>query len=141
MKNKKSNKNKKMFYLLFVIAIILVVLSLCIKFSVPLQTKTISVKFSIDENIGLVVDTDELDFGRVILDSSSVKKINLTNSYKFPVRVKIFISKSLQKFIFSEDEFILEPNENIEVPFNLVISSDEDLGDYSGKILLEFRKL
>ena len=141
MKRKKSEKNKKMFYLLSVIAIILVTLSLCIKFSGPLQTKTISVKFSVGENLGIVIDTDELDFGRVILDSSSVKKINLTNSYEFPVKVNVFISKTLQKFIFSDYEFILEPNESIEVPFNLVISSDEDLGDYSGKILLEFRKL
>ena len=66
MKNKKSNKNKKMIYWLAVIAIILVVFSLCVKFQSPLQTKTVSVKFSVDEKLGLVADTDELDFGRYL---------------------------------------------------------------------------
>ena len=130
-----------MFYLLFVIAIFLVVLSLWIKYSSPLQTKTIGVEFSIDEKLGLVVDTDGLNFGRVILGSSSIKTINLINSYKFPVRVNVLISKNLRKFVFSDDEFILEPNESIEVSFNLVVSPDENLGSYSGEILFEFRKL
>ncbi|MCK5449665.1 hypothetical protein KAI32_02270 [Candidatus Pacearchaeota archaeon] len=140
MKNKKSNKNKKMIYWLAVIAIILVVFSLCVKFQSPLQTKTVSVKFSVDEKLGLVADTDELDFGRVILGSSSIKSINLTNYYNFPVSVRIFISKNLQKFIFSDSEFILELNESINVPFNLIVS-DANFGDYSGEILFEFRKL
>ncbi len=141
MKNGKGSKDKKMFYLLFAVAIFLVVFSLCVKFSAPLQTKTINVKFSVGENLGLVAGTDELNFGRVILDSSSEKRINLTNLYKFPVKVNVLISKNLQKFVFSEDEFVLEPDETIEVPFNLIVSSNEDLDNYSGKVLFEFRKL
>lgn len=138
MKNKKSNK---IIYLLSVIAVILVVISLCIKFQSPLQTKTVNVNFSIDESLGLVADTYDLNFGRVIQGSSSVKTINLTNSYNFPVKVNIFISKNLQKFIFSDCEFVLGSNETIEVPFNLVVSSEENLRSYSGEIVFEFRKL
>ncbi|MFH1238238.1 MAG: hypothetical protein V1491_02260 [archaeon] len=140
MKNKK-NDNKKVWYFLLVITILLVVFSVYIKFSGPLQTKTISVKFSIDENLGLVADTDKLNFGRVILDSSSIKLINLTNSYSFPVKVNVLISKNLQNFVFSDYEIILESDEIKQVPFNLIVSSDEDFGNYSGKILFEFRKL
>lgn len=116
-------------------------LSLGIKFSGPLQTKTVDVKFSIGENLGLVADSSELDFGRVISDSSSVKTVNLTNFYKFPVKVSVLISKNLRGFIFSDYGFILKPNETRGVPFNLVISSDENFGSYSGDILFEFRKL
>ena len=141
MKNKKGNKNKKIVYFLFVIAILLVVFSLYFKYYGPLKTETINVKFSIGENLGLVVNTNELDFGRVILDSSSVKKVSLANSYGFTVKVNILISKNLQRFIFSDYELILEPDKVIEVPFNLVIPYNEDMGNYSGKILLEFRKL
>lgn len=126
---------------MLVIVIFLVVSSAYIKYSGPLQTKIINVKFSIDKNLGIIVDTNELNFGRVILDSSSVKKINLTNSYKFPVKVNILISENLKSFIFSDYEFVLEPSEIIEIPFNLIISSDEDFGNYSGDILFEFRKL
>lgn len=137
----KDKKNKTKVYFLLVVVILLVVFSLYIQYTAPLQTKTINVKFSIGKNIGIIADTGELNFGRVILSSSSVKIINLTNFYKFPVRVNILVSKNLENFIFSDYEFLLEPNETIEVPFSLIISSNENLGNYFGDILFEFRKL
>ena len=97
-------------------------------------------KFEVGDKIGITLNASELNFGRLLMGSSSVKNVGVSQAYDFPVDVKIFVSKNFKNFVFSDSEVRILEGETAVVPFTIVIPQDLEDGVYFGRVKFEFYK-
>lgn len=142
MAKAKSKKAKRKInsYLIIGISIVIVIYSLYSIISMPLETKTVDVKFSISDKYGINLNSNELDFGKLVPGSSITRNIDLSNNKDFRVNVKLYASKNIADFIYSNEEIYAESGQTISIPVTLIIPSNSSYGNYSGKIRIEMRK-
>ncbi|MFH1127228.1 MAG: hypothetical protein V1718_03930 [archaeon] len=82
--------------------------------------------------IGFAAQTYELNFGRLPLGGRSTKFIDVSNTFKSPVKIKTIIEGNIKQFIdLSDDEILLEPEKNtqLKITFNSL-----ETGNFSGNI-------
>ncbi len=127
-------------YILLAVSLILIIFSIYLWISRPLESKILNVEFIIDKNIGVNLNSSELNFGKVPIGGSVFKRVIIENNYEFSIKIKIFVSKSISDFILIEKEYVLSPEEKIFVPIILNVPETASFGNYSGKIKFEFRK-
>ena len=77
----------------------------------------------------------------MLAGTSSTKTINFTNQYDFPIKVKVLISPEMEGYLFSQNNFIIQPKETIQHSFLLVLSPDAKKGYYTGLLKLDFFKV
>ena len=136
-------RNKKSKYLIFVLSFILLVLIgiiFYLNFSSPLEIFEFDVKFSVGDEIGIIINGTELNYGTLSHGMSSTKKIKIENTFDFDILAKIYIDRNLEDYVFGEESVVVSSGESIEYLVKLVIPSYAEYGDYTGKIKLEIRK-
>lgn len=134
--------NNTLVYLLLTAAVVLVLLSSFLLFSRQelLQVNEFDVEFQIveEERTAVNINTSLLIFGKTYPGGSGlIRTINITNSYDFPIEVKVFVSENLAGFLKFDSSFFAEKDEQITVPVTLQASTDAEYGNYTGKIRLE----
>lgn len=134
-------QKNKVNLLIIVIVIIILVFSIWTWFQRPIEVKTMEVEFSVGSSAGVNIDTDKLYLGRVTPGSSSSRAVNIENSYDFPVKIKVFVTKSIADYIFLNEEFTIDSNNVTRVPIDLSVPQDIPYGNYTGELRFEFRKL
>tara|TARA_Y100000310_G_C20651598_1_gene799728 strand:+ start:1657 stop:2109 length:453 start_codon:yes stop_codon:yes gene_type:complete len=142
-KQKKKNLNQKKlnFRKINWVFIFLIVIFLIIWFLFqPLDVKKLDIRFEVGERLGVVLDGENLDFGRVLAGSSSVKTVSIENNFDFLIKVEVFVDRRLKDFIFAEPEISIDSGEVINLPINLILPDDIEKGNYSGGLRFEFRK-
>lgn len=140
-----KGRNKYFIYVLFAVTLILIALSLSIiikkSSEKPLQVVEYDIFFVVDEGkVGIDVNNTLLTFGKVMLGGGGKRFVVFDNKYGFPLEVKSFVSENLIGLIGTNSSFIVESGTNVTLPVNLVIPSDFELGNYTGKIRFEMYK-
>ena len=80
-------------------------------------------------------------FGTLQKGSYAFRSLVITNEKCGDCFVNIQIDKSFQNWIYlSEDSFRLRKGEFKEIIVYLVVSDDANLGEYSGKLHIYFKK-
>jgi len=88
---------------------------------------------------GLNGDSDALKFGKVPLDGSATRYLNITTSNN--ALIKIEISGNITRFLsVNENNFILAENTSEMVSFQLEAPNNTTTGNYSGTIKIIFLK-
>jgi hypothetical protein len=99
------------------------------------ETKKLNVKYEIGERAGFNVESENLNFGRLIPGTSGTRSISIYNEHSFPVKSKLTYSDNLEgKLLCNCSSKILLPNETITLPLTLKTSKDEITGNYTGFI-------
>lgn len=131
-------KNKLKLFILIIA--LLFIYSFIMFLNWPIKVETIKVRFIIGESLGVDIGSDELSFGRILKGGEAVRNVLLENSYDYPVLVKVYISKELKDYIYSENNIVIYPEEEVKLPFILKTPKDIEMGNYTGEIKFEFRK-
>jgi hypothetical protein len=139
-KTKQKIKLSKLYILLSIVAIVLVCFSVWDWMCRPLNVITIDAEFIVGDHTGVNLDTDKLYFGMVVPGGSSERAAKIENTYDFPVKIKVFVTKNIADYIFLDRDFIAPPNNITKIPVAVYVPDDLPYGNYTGKIRFEFRK-
>jgi hypothetical protein len=106
------------------------------------EVKIIRTDLEISEVVGIVVDSDNLRFGKIPPRGVGRRKFNLTNEYKYPLKVQVKIAGEIEPFVkISDNLFWLQPGETREVTVKAYVPDDAILGEkYYGKFYVYLRK-
>ncbi len=140
--NEKRYKNKVTSgeLIVIVISLILIAISFYFILSSPLETKTIEARFEVGKSIGFDVNSSGLIFGRLTPGSSASRTVEIENNYEFPIRINILISPELEGYVCAEPKYVLDAGELKKISFSASVPEDAKSGNYTGKVLFEFRK-
>ena len=88
-----------------------------------IEEKIYDIKAEIGEKVGVLIDAETIDFGRVPQDGASQKELTIGNSHDEDVKVVITVFgevKDKDMIIVSPNNFILKPGESkvVYVQFN-----------------------
>ncbi len=127
---------------IYIVVFVLVVVLLFLIFfrNSKVDERFLDVTFSVDNKLGMKINTSSLDFGIVPAGAAITKKVVLDNGFEFPVKVKVFVDKEIEDYVFSENDFIILSGESKKVEFVLSLPQDTVKGEYSGKIKMSFYK-
>ena len=82
---------------------------------------------------GFDVNKTALTFGKIPLGSTSKRSFVVSNDYNFPIKVKIKKEGNIAKFIhFSEDDFILDIEEEKEISILAIPEENMEHKEYHG---------
>ena len=144
---KKEEKEVRKFLLYKSILILVIVILVIFLISIflfirrPLEVRTLDVSFTVAENPGFDLSTSSLTFGKIQPAGYSSRRVTLSNYNEFPVRVDVYLSKSIADVIRTEPSIVVEPNNSTTVAIGLQIPNDMEKGNYSGRIAFRFYRL
>ncbi|MGV8142005.1 MAG: hypothetical protein ACP5NS_00015 [Candidatus Pacearchaeota archaeon] len=120
---------------IFSVIVFLFSLTFLYYFITPLDSFELysNVNISEEASIGFDLNSSALTFGVVSQYGASLRKITLTNSHDFPIRVKISSSGKISEILDYPPREYISPNSNISIPIT-VYSGDNPAGLYEGKI-------
>ncbi len=127
--------------LILIVSLFLICFSFYLWFSRPLEVRVLDVGFIVGNKMGFDLNSSSLTFGIVLPGSAGVKTVLIENNYDFPVKLRVLVSKELGDFIFSDSEIIILSKGVVPVDFTLILPAEIALGNYSGKLMFEFRKV
>lgn len=140
--SKKKIRKRKTFLknVVFVFSIILLISGFFLVFRnfmlVDIQTYKMDVV--VDNNVtGFNLDQDALHFGRVRPKGRIERGLVIKNTQS-KRRVVVETSGEFSEWLSYQKSFILEPEEEKEIPFTLVVPEDAVEKDYAGEIKLFF---
>jgi hypothetical protein len=106
----------------------------------PLETRTLDVHFIIGNTPGFDVNSSALVFGRIPPKGSSSRKVVIQNTYEFPIKVSIFVSRDLSSYFIFEDIHYIEPGMAKDIWFNVAIPNNASEGEFRGKALFKITR-
>jgi hypothetical protein len=106
----------------------------------PLEKKSIGVRFMVGENPGFDLNASEVIFGRVPPGGGSSRNMIMRNDHSFTIKVRTFVSSDISSFVNVESGFFIAPNSTRVISANLHIPKNTPFGNYSGKIIFEIRR-
>ena len=144
MKNK-----KKINWMLFAAIIILIISFILFLIALNLGSILIIQKQEIPV-IVRISDYNAFNISKndVILNLGTVKKgnaagprnINIENSRDFPTIVEVDVKGDIAPLLVFDKVIYLKANENKEIPISTKFIEDEEFGDYSGVLIITFKK-
>ena len=135
-----KNKLYLLIAILVLISIFLFSFSLYLKEKAIIEERDIDIIFSIGNKTGIDLNKTALTFGRIMPGNSVSRKISIINNYDFQIKVEMNVDKELERFLSYEKKSIVEIGEEKEISIHVIISEDEDYGDYSGKLHVILKK-
>ena len=137
-KTREKNKVYWIIFVLFALAIILIVVSLT-RGGEVLDRKELPVRVEVANVTGLKVD-ESLDFGRIIHGASGQKKINITNNYNFPISVEFNAGGDVKDFLVYDQKVSFAPLENKRIVVSTIVFENEPYKEYFGTMSVVFKK-
>ncbi len=135
MESKKKSHLKKVIFLMILIFIIGFFATLTIYNTFYLIAfRTIDMKVTVSEEIGLSSGKDILDFGSAPPGATIVKSVEIDNTRPHNVKASIKVTGNISNLtILTENEIVIGPMESHETNFTVNIPFSAASGDYSGK--------
>ena len=94
-----KEKRNKLLILGVAAALILFVIAAAIFVSrLPLESRTLDVRFEVSDKLGADLNDSALTFGKLFPGSSAVRKLEVANNRNFPVEIEFLQAKKLQAF-------------------------------------------
>ena len=134
-------RSKKLIVVFSSIAILLFFLAMIFYFNYfILDVVYVNFDFKVreDKNIGFNLDQDALHFGIIPPGSSGHRDLILNSDVQAKILIKVFGSDYVYP---TKNNFILEPNKSVSVPFSASPPIDLPEGNYSGKIRIIFKRV
>lgn len=124
----------------FILLAIFSFLLTTIIFPKPTQVTSYKMRLTVSDHLGIGGRGEYLDFGLATPGSTITKSIQLLGRER--ARVKIYVKGELAKWTgFSENDFILEPEEEKIILISVFVPKDAEHKDYYGEVnILIFRQ-
>ena len=137
---------KKIIIIILLCIIILIIFNLYInsRKNFPIAIQTIPVFFGVTESneIVFVVDTDALKFGPAHKGGYNTRDLIITNPFLIKVRVNLTLSDEIKNVTFvAFNNFILQPNETINVTVKVKPDDSTPVGNYTGYLNVTFYRI
>ncbi|MEK6894135.1 MAG: hypothetical protein AABX10_01600 [Nanoarchaeota archaeon] len=84
---------------------------------------------------GFDVNTSAITFGSIVPGGTSTRSLIVNNSYPFPIKVDPEVDGSIEKILYFEPT-IIEPYQTSKFYFTVYADSIENLGNYTGNIMI-----
>ena len=140
-KVKKENKIYVLVGLIFVLSLSLFLFAIYFKSSMILDKEEINAKLVVMDVLGFAVSNESLDFGGLKADTSSYKKIILTNDYEFPIRAEFEYKGDISVFLVDLFPVYLDVGEKKNVTVRTItIPEGTAYGNYTGKVVIVFKR-
>ncbi len=140
---KYKNKGDIVFILLIIVMVFLIFFlyfQIADYFSIT-EKKEIYARVIVGGQYGFDINGTALIFGVVLPGAGATKEIFLDNKYGRDVKVKIFVKGDIKKFIrVSENDFVLEKDENRKITFFVTIPKDAGYRVYEGMVVIIIKK-
>lgn len=102
---------------------------------------TLDMMVKVNDHFGLNADTDAMKFGMIMPGTSAERSIIVNNNATHPLKVVILKSGYIADWVkISENNFILEENENRQVIFEVYAPENASYGNYTGEVKIIFKK-
>ena len=147
IKSRQSRNNKwKLYFSVFavVISITAFVLALNLKSITVLQKNEIPIILSVSNRSAINVSKaqDDLNFGTIQKAEFAQRNLSISNGYDFKTAFEFEVVGDIAPLMgYYPNVIILEPKETREITFMTKIIEDEELGVYSGKVIVRIRKV
>lgn len=125
---------------LFALSLVLFFMSFYANTLSVLQKKEIPVSLRIGDTPGIDVNNTALTFGTVSPGSSIQRNLIIQNDYPFSLQVELEVQGDLERYLSFEKVIFLDINEKKEVPIRATVSNGEEFVNYTGKIIIVFKK-
>jgi len=140
MAKKKGNIKLSIIIFIFILIVLSFFTAIYLFFS-PLERQIIEVRFSIADYVGFEPNLSVLSFGAIVPGGSLQRFITIRNDYKYPVKVKVLMSKQIRSFLSLNAPEVLMPGENRTLSVVVYAPENAKFGKYEGKIVFEFWKI
>ena len=132
---------KKHFVVIIICIAIILLLFLAVSKSQVVQKQSIPIFVKVAPYVGLSVDKDKLHFGAVPRGGISRRMVFLYNNDTYVKSVSIKVTGQASQWLrLSDNHFKLVSYENKTLNITMSIPRDADYGNYSGNLILTFKK-
>ena len=108
----------------------------------PLDKKIIPASFLLGERTGFDLTPGELTFGKIEINQSASRNIQIANNFNKPIKISIESSGEISKnLIVSENNFRLNPQESKNISFSIFTKGLTEFREYSGEVIIISRKV
>lgn len=107
----------------------------------PLEVKELEVSFEVAGKSGVDLNSSALTFGKVVAGHVVERKVNLVNSYSFPIQVSVTFSDEISEYFLAPEKTVIEPGVEEAISIVLTVSRDEGFASHKGTAFFEIRKL
>lgn len=106
-----------------------------------IERRVLEVRYEIGDRTGFNVESERLNFGRIIPGSIATRSISINNTYDFPIYVELTGDLLQPKLlIFNSSRIRVGPAEAIQIPVSLAPSSNLGVGNYSSFVVVHILK-
>ncbi|MFA5061022.1 MAG: hypothetical protein WC494_01760 [Candidatus Pacearchaeota archaeon] len=121
----------------FLLFIPLIILSVCLTYSVPISKEVIPVKFYLSNKTGFDLTPGILGFGAINPNQSALRTIIIENRDDQKVNIIIKASDEIiDNIIVSENNFYLWANESKTINLTIFTEGLKEFKEYNGKITI-----
>jgi hypothetical protein len=126
--------------LLFLLSFLILFLSFIFS-QKTVYEKEIPLKLEIGENGGLDLNLTTLSFGTITPSINYKRELIIENDYLFPLLFEFDVTGDIKNFLIYDDKIYLESGEIKKVTITAFSFSDEEKGNYSGKMIITAKKI
>lgn len=141
VKKKEKRRNSWLIFLIIILSLVIVanVNSLYRMLSI-IEVKELEASLIISDIAGFDLNKTALTFGAIIPGSSATRIISMENNYEFPMEVFIYGKGEVRQFIIPGRE-VIGAGEKRKIGVTVRAADNAKFGNYTGKVLIEIRKL
>jgi hypothetical protein len=140
MAKKRDNPSLILVILIFLVSLFVFFAFLFFNSFLFLEKKEIVTTLTIGDTPGFDLNQTILSFGAVSKGTIISRNLILENNYNFPIKVELSAEGNIKRYIAFEKVVYLKEFEVKIIPISTVQVSDENFGNYSGKIILVLKK-
>lgn len=127
-------KKRNKFLFMGIIALLIVMFILFFKIR---EEEKLPVTFYLSDKPGFDFTPGYLSFGKIIVNQSATRSVQIDNIYDEKVKISIEASESIAKnIIVSENNFYMEPKEKKNITFTAFTDGLDEFKKYEGEITI-----
>jgi len=139
---RRNTKSSKTMNRVKIIAIVLLVAGIVLNattFMIPTSVQEFDMYLTVDNYIGVNIDTSALFFGVIRPGGQGMRSLNITNHGNATTRVELQASGEMSDIVYvSSNSFSLAPGTNQTVNVTAAVPIDMPYGNYTGKLIIQY---
>jgi len=151
----RKQKKKRYLFIIFLVALVSIITTALIFYAIRYsEVRRIDMQITVGDLIGFNLDNNSLQFGTAMPGGSSSRSMIFNNNFEFPIKIEITFEPKRDIFFFfertktipnewisvSENNFILQPEQEKSIKFTISLPKDVKYGDYTSQALIFVRK-
>lgn len=140
IKNKKRKSLYKLALVLFAVSLITFIFSIYLKDNDVLERYVIYLRLGVSGVTGIDLNKTALTFGNIVPGNTGSRSFFIQNGYSFPVKVDISVKGEVKRFIYFDNNFVVNTGEKKVIGVSAFVPYNEVYGNYSGELVVTLRK-